>query len=163
MGPIEVVAVRTAWRRLAPRCSRLLRRLRRETGQTGSVTLMLAPDRDVRRLNRVFRGKDRTTDVLSFPSTGDLEPRQPHIGDLVVSVPQARRQARRAAWSLDEEMTLLVTHGYLHLLGYDHERDDGTMRRLEEKLLRTSGGISLSRRRLPWGASHEVAGERSRE
>src|SRR5207249_1655492 len=65
MGPIEVVALRPAWRRLAPRCVRLLGRLRRATGKSAAgVTLLLAPDREVRRLNRSFRGKDRTTDVL---------------------------------------------------------------------------------------------------
>jgi ssRNA-specific RNase YbeY (16S rRNA maturation enzyme) len=48
-------------------------------------------------------------------------------------------------------MSLLVTHGFLHLLGYDHERDDGEMRRLEERLLTRAGGVSLKRRRLPWG------------
>ena len=151
MGPIAVVVVRPSWRRLAPRCSRLLERLLRATGGAGSVTLLLAPDREVRRLNRVFRGKDWTTDVLSFPAQGDLEPKNPHLGDLAISVPQARRQARWAGWSLEDEMSLLVTHGFLHLLGYDHERDDGEMRRLEEALLTRAARVSLKRRRLPWG------------
>lgn len=154
MGAIEVVVTRSAWRRLAPRCSRLLGRLRRATRRTGSdVTLLLAPDREVRRLNRLFRGVDRTTDVLSFPGPGRTADGRRLLGDLAVSVPQARRQARRAGWKLEEELALLVTHGYLHLLGYDHETDDGEMRRLEEALLTRAARVSLKRRRLPWGAT----------
>ena len=152
MGTIDVVVERPAWRGLAPRCSRLLGRLLRATRRTRSgVTLLLASDAEVRRLNRVFRGKDRTTDVLSFPARGELEPGRPHLGDLAVSVPQARRQARRARWTLEEELSLLVTHGFLHLLGYDHEKDEGEMKRLEETLLLRAAGVSLKRRRLPWG------------
>ena len=154
MGPVEVVVARPAWRRLAPHCSRLLGRLLRATGRTGSgVTLLLAPDGEVRRLNRIFLGKDRTTDVLSFPARGELEPGRLHLGDLAVSVPEARRQARRAGWSLKEELSLLVTHGFLHLLGYDHEEDDGEMRRLEKDLLARAARVSLNKRRLPWGGS----------
>jgi probable rRNA maturation factor len=156
MGPVEVVVARPAWRGLAPRCTRLLGRLLSATGRAGSgVTLRLAPDREVRRLNRTFLGKDRTTDVLSFPARGDLEPGRRHLGDLAVSIPQARRQARRAGWSLEEELSLLVTHGFLHLLGYDHETDDGEMRRLEKDLLARAARVFLNRRRLPWGeAAH---------
>jgi len=122
------------------------------TRRTGcGVTLLLASDAEVRRLNRVFMGKDRATDVLSFPARGELEPGRPHLGDLAVSVPQARRQARRAGWTVGEELSLLVTHGFLHLLGYDHEEDDGEMRRLEETLLTRAGRVSLKKRRVPWG------------
>ena len=152
MGTVEVVVGRPAWRGLAPRCSRLLGRLLRAMRRTRcGVTLLLASDAEVRRLNRVFRGNDRATDVLSFPARGELEPGRPHLGDLAVSVPQARRQARRARWTVEEELSLLVTHGYLHLLGYDHEEDDGEMKRLEETLLARAGRVSLKRRRLPWG------------
>ena len=152
MGTVEIVVARPAWRRLAPHCSRLLGRLLRAMRRSGwGVTLRLATDAEVRRLNRRFLGKDRSTDVLSFPSSGGLEPGSRYLGDLAVSVPQARRQARRAGWRLDEEMSLLVTHGFLHLLGYDHEADDGTMRRLEERLLSRAGRVSLKRRRRPWG------------
>jgi probable rRNA maturation factor len=153
MGPVEVVVTRPDWRDLARHCSRLLGRLLRATGRAESgVTLLLAADREVKRLNRAWLGRDRTTDVLSFPSRDDLEPGRPHLGDVAISVPQARRQARRAGWSLREEMSLLVTHGFLHLLGYDHESDDGEMRRLEEVLLHRAARVSLRRRRLPWGA-----------
>ena len=147
-----MVVARPAWHGLAPRCSRLLGRLLRATRRTRcGVTLLLASDREVRRLNRVFLGKNRATDVLSFPARGELEPGRPHLGDLAISVPQARRQARRAGWTLEEELSLLVTHGFLHLLGYDHEEDDGEMRRLEETLLARAARVSLKRRRLAWG------------
>ena len=152
MGTIEVVAVVPAGRRLAPACRRLLGRLRRATARPDAgVTLILASDAAVRRLNRVFRGRDRTTDVLSFPAQGDLEPGRRHLGDIAISVPQASRQARRARWGVAHEVALLVTHGYLHLLGYDHDTDDGRMRRLEEVLLRRAAGVALAGRRLPWG------------
>jgi probable rRNA maturation factor len=152
MGTVEIVIARPAWRRLAPRCSRLLGRLLRAMRRTGcGVTLRLATDAEVRRLNRAFLGKDRATDVLSFPSPGELEPGSRHLGDIAVSVPLAGRQARRAGWTLGEELSLLVTHGFLHLLGYDHEEDDGEMRRLEESLLARAGRVSLKRRRRPWG------------
>jgi probable rRNA maturation factor len=152
MGAIAVLVARPAWRGFAPRCSRLLGRLLRATrkGRCG-VTLLLASDKEMRRLNRVFLGRDRATDVLSFPARGELEPGSPHLGDLAVSVPQARRQARRAGWTVEEELALLVTHGFLHLLGYDHEEDDGEMRRLEEGLLERAAHVSLRKRRLPWG------------
>ena len=160
MGPVEVVVARPGWRRLAPRCSRLLGRLMHATGRTGSgVTLLLSSDAAVRRLNRTFLGRDRTTDVLSFPAGGGLEPGRPHLGDLVVSLPQARRQARRARWSLEDELSLLVTHGFLHLLGYDHEQDSGEMKRLEEDLLARAARVSLKRRRLPWGEAQAARAE----
>src|SRR5262245_41263832 len=102
-----------------------------------ALTIVLAGDAAVRRLNRQFRGKDRTTDVLSFPAGGDVLPDGSRpLGDIVISVPQAARQAVRAGHSLDREIRRLVLHGYLHLLGYDHEVDDGRMTRLEAKLAR---------------------------
>jgi probable rRNA maturation factor len=152
MGAVEVVVRHPAGRRLAPGCRALLLRLRRATrrGRAG-VVLLLASDATVRRLNRVFLGEDRITDVLSFPA-GDVRPRGGgFLGEIAVAVPRAARQARRAGWGLREETALLVVHGFLHLLGHDHERDDGLMRRLEERLLRRAGGVLLDRRRLAWG------------
>jgi probable rRNA maturation factor len=106
----------------------------------------------MRRLNRRHRGEDRTTDVLSFPAGGTLEPGAAHLGDIAISLSRAARQARRARWPLRSELALLVTHGFLHLLGYDHETDNGTMRRIEARLLRRVAGVSLAGRALPWGA-----------
>jgi probable rRNA maturation factor len=88
----------------------------------------------MRRLNRELRGKDKTTDVLSFP--GGVTPEGYHLGDIVISLPQARRQAEEAGHSLGRELRILLLHGVLHCLGHDHETDDGTMNRLERRLRR---------------------------
>lgn len=106
------------------------------TGATG-VAIVLAGDAAVRRLNRQFRGKDQTTDVLSFPAGGETLPDGTSpLGEIVISVAQAGRQAEARGHSLARELRLLVIHGYLHLLGYDHEVDDGTMMRLQARLAR---------------------------
>ncbi len=161
MGPIEVVARGRRGRSQAPACRRLLTRLVREIPSGGAgVTLLLESDAAIRKLNRRYRGRDAVTAVLSFPSSGDLEPGRPHLGEIAIAVPRAERQARRARWSLRCEMALLVTHGFLHLLGYDHDRDDGEMRRLEEDLLRRAARVSLARRRLPWGEDPPAHGRR---
>jgi probable rRNA maturation factor len=148
------------------RCRRLLGALRRAMRREGAgLELLLADDRTIRRLNRRHRGEDRTTDVLSFPAGGDLEPGAPHIGAIAISLPQAARQARAAGWPRRSELALLLTHGFLHLLGYDHETDDGTMRRLEARLLRRVARVTLDRRRIPWGdapAPHAPRSERRR-
>ena len=152
MGTVEVVVTHGSGRRLAPVCRRLLVQLIREMGRSGAgVTLLLASDSGLRRLNREYLGTDRTTDVLAFPAEGDLEPGRPHMGEIAISVPRAARQARRARWRLREEMSLLVVHGFLHLLGYDHDTDGGRMRRLEADLLRRVARVSIDRRALPWG------------
>lgn len=104
--------------------------------------LRFTSDRELRRLNRSYRGKDRPTDVLSFP--GDLPPSggpedgegDGHLGDVAISVPTARRQAAAAGHGPQRELRLLTLHGVLHCLGYDHETDDGTMERLERRLRR---------------------------
>ena len=91
----------------------------------------------MREFNHRYREKDTTTDVLSFP--GDEEPEPDgsvHLGDIVISVATAARQARELGHSLPRELKRLLLHGYLHLLGYDHETDDGTMLRLERRLVR---------------------------
>ena len=102
-----------------------------------NVTIVLTGDAAVRRLNRTYRGKDETTDVLSFPSGGDLLPDGTRpLGEIVISVAQAARQAEAAGHALARELRILVIHAYLHLLGYDHEVDDGTMMRLQSRLER---------------------------
>jgi probable rRNA maturation factor len=116
-----------------------VRRVAQKAPQTTAteVSVVLAGDTTVRRLNRDFRGKDRITDVLSFPA-GDLElpdGTRP-LGEIVISVPQAARQAAARLHSLSRELRLLVIHGYLHLLGYDHEVDDGRMMRLQARIAR---------------------------
>jgi probable rRNA maturation factor len=101
------------------------------------VVIALVSDRRMRMLNRTWRARDATTDVLSFPGEGAAGPDgRVALGDVVVSVPTAARQARERGHSLARELATLVVHGYLHLLGYDHERDDGTMIRVERRVLR---------------------------
>ncbi|HEX6861653.1 MAG TPA: rRNA maturation RNase YbeY [Thermoanaerobaculia bacterium] len=96
-----------------------------------SFGVRFASDREVRRANRSFRGKDKTTDVLSFPGE------EGHLGDVLICVPQARRQAEEAGHPVSRELKVLLLHGLLHCLGYDHETDQGEMERLERRLRRT--------------------------
>jgi probable rRNA maturation factor len=110
----------------------------------GEVVALLTTDGGIKRLNRQFRGKNKTTDVLSFPvdspvrkseGPGAPAPRGQEIaGDLAISVPAARRQAEELGHSLSIELKVLMLHGLLHLAGYDHETDNGTMARAEQKL-----------------------------
>ena len=97
------------------------------------VSVLLLGDRAMRSLNRRYRGKDRTTDVLSFPLREGSFPRvQRHLlGDIVISLPTAARQAKAAGGTLLDEIDRLLVHGFLHLLGYDHERGRREARRME--------------------------------
>ena len=103
-------------------------------------TIVLANDRSIRRLNQQFRHKDQSTDVLSFPCLSKESRRDSfpirHLGDIMISVETARRQAIQRGHSLEKEIEILLIHGLLHLLGYDHETDDGQMRRRERRLQR---------------------------
>lgn len=91
-------------------------------------------DRQMRRLNLEYRDQDATTDVLSFP--GDESFEDGYLGDIAISVPVARRQAAEAGHDVERELRILLLHGILHCLGYDHESDDGEMLRLEKRLRR---------------------------
>ena len=95
-----------------------------------SATIAFVSDKKIRELNRQFRGIDKATDVLSFPSDG------PELGDIAVSVDTAAVQAKENGLKLDEEIAQLILHGLLHLSGYDHETDNGEMNRLELRLRR---------------------------
>ncbi len=98
------------------------------------VHVVLTGDDRIRDLNRRFRSRDSATDVLSFPD-GDLLPSGLRLlGEIVVSIDSARRQARGQGHDELRELGELVLHGLLHLLGYDHERDHGAMNRLELRL-----------------------------
>jgi probable rRNA maturation factor len=114
------------------RIERVLRRAASALRVGGEVAVLLTGDRRIRTLNARFRHKDRPTDVLSFPGPGGGE----GIGDIVISVETAARNARRFGRSLAAELDVLALHGFIHLLGYDHETDDGTMDRLEARLRR---------------------------
>ncbi|HTG91653.1 MAG TPA: rRNA maturation RNase YbeY [Pyrinomonadaceae bacterium] len=104
-----------------------------QIGRGGSsATIAFVSDRKSRELNRTFRGIDKPTDVLSFPS-GDGGP---DLGDIAVSIETAKIQARQNGLSLEREIAQLILHGLLHLCGYDHETDKGEMNRLELQLRR---------------------------
>lgn len=118
-----------------------LRRLAEEVAPDGTMaTLVLVGDERMRALNRRFRGLDHPTDVLSFPTENEdyLDDNEDteYLGDIVISVETARRQARRRGSTLPRELRVLALHGLLHLLGHDHETDDGEMRRVEYRLRR---------------------------
>src|SRR6476661_7723609 len=118
----------------------------------GEVTVALVSDGRMRVLNRAYRGKDYATDVLSFPAAAEPAPGTKRrsspadhavrpdgvvtalLGDIVIATGVARRQAAQAGHAVGQELRLLALHGLLHLLGYDHETDDGAMRRIEARL-----------------------------
>jgi probable rRNA maturation factor len=106
----------------------------------GSIGIALVSDARVRALNRRYRHRDYATDVLSFPADGPppISP-DPFLGEVVIAQGIARRQARDAGHSDLTELKVLALHGLLHLLGYDHETDDGPMRRAEQRLRRKGG------------------------
>lgn len=117
--------------------SRFVARLAAEIphGRADRLGVCLVGDRAMREANRRHRAKDGTTDVLSFPAGARPDPEGGrHLGDILISVPQAARQARAAGHALDRELRVLLLHGYLHLLGYDHETDAGVMMRLQRRL-----------------------------
>jgi probable rRNA maturation factor len=107
----------------------------------GGVTVAFVSDRAMRELNWWWRRKRGTTDVLSFPSAQDEFEKMEGLtlGDVVISVEQAARQAKEHGLEFDEEVAQLILHGVLHLCGYDHEKDNGEMNRLELRLRRRLG------------------------
>ena len=114
-------------------------------GDRRGATLRIVSDRNIRELNRRYRDRDRATDVLAFPADPVpaevlSEEEAAYLGDLVVSAETAARQARETGVGLGDEIRLLAMHGYLHLLGYDHEQDRGEMVRLE-RVLRLRHGL----------------------
>jgi rRNA maturation RNase YbeY len=113
----------------------LLSKLGAKRPLSPSLSVLLCGDRRMRALNREWRGLDLPTDVLSFPS-GE----QGFLGDVVIDVPYAARQARRRGHAVSREVRILLAHGLLHLLGYDHETDDGTMFRLQRRLVLAAFG-----------------------
>jgi probable rRNA maturation factor len=126
-----------------------------------SLTVCFVSDREIARWNRAYRGKIGPTDVLSFPSDEKLAnqptrrtprnagPREErrlfspacasYLGDIAIAPAIARRNARRLGRSFHDEMRILILHGMLHLLGYDHDADSGQMDRRERELRRGLG------------------------
>jgi probable rRNA maturation factor len=123
-----------------------LRRVQDELGLRGAgVTICLVSDAEIARMNETFRKKKGPTDVLSFPSVARRRPARlrpgsikmkagEYLGDIAISPATARRYARQNGRRLSSELRVLILHGILHLLGYDHETDRGEMDRVERKL-----------------------------
>lgn len=107
------------------------------------LSILLVADKKMRSLNFEYRKKDRTTDVLSFPqiepgSSMTKKTKECQLGDIVINMRQAQRQARQRGVSLKQEISWLLAHGLLHLAGYDHEKSEkaeAEMRSLEQKIL----------------------------
>jgi probable rRNA maturation factor len=141
-SPIEITLLNSQRSHAVDRVELLgfLERLAREhrPRDADRFAVCLVSDRRMREANRRFRSVDATTDVLSFPWEGDAPDPDggAHLGDILISVPRASEQARQAGHGLERELKILLIHGYLHLQGYDHETDDGTMLRLQSRLVR---------------------------
>jgi rRNA maturation RNase YbeY len=105
------------------------------------VTVAFVSDRAMRELNRMWRHKVGTTDVLSFPAEQDEfeKAEGSSLGDVVISVEQAARQAKENGLSFDQEIAQLILHGLIHLCGYDHSTDNGEMDGLELRLRKKLG------------------------
>lgn len=125
-------------------------------GLLGEVTVLLTTDRTIRDLNRRFRGKDKATDVLSFPASRlqNTKPAERVAGDVAISVETARKQAVEQGHALGVELRVLMLHGLLHLAGYDHETDAGKMQRRERQLRAKLG--------LPQGLIERASAERTK-
>ena len=129
------------------RVARLARAILANVGETSAeLGILFVGDQRMRGLNHRYRGKDRTTDVLAFAMRegpgprifrqvrgGSLRPTPDMLGDVVIAVPTAVRQAKQGWRSLDEELTALLIHGILHLCGYDHERNEKEARRMHRR------------------------------
>ena len=112
--------------------ARFLKQAAGAAGLRGEIDVLITGDREIRNLNRQYRGKNQVTDVLSFPAKGPTEV----TGDIAICGAVALENARRLGHSPEEELKILLLHGVLHLAGYDHEKDNGRMRRKEERLRR---------------------------
>ena len=119
----------------------IVRALKVVPSNGAGVTVAFVSDRAMRELNRRWRGKRGTTDVLSFPSGQDEFEKAEglSLGDVVISAEQAARQADEHGLDFDGEVAQLILHGLLHLCGFDHEKDNGEMNALELKLRRRLG------------------------
>jgi probable rRNA maturation factor len=119
---------------------RFLARARRAARLQGAVNILLTSSAEMKSLNRRFRGKDKPTDVLSFPAEPESQqnarkkPRQRFAGEIAISTEIASHNARNLGHSPAEEIKILVLHGLLHLRGYDHECDNGQMAKREQQL-----------------------------
>jgi len=131
-GGLSVLMINRQRRHRIPkdRIRTLLQGAARALKVQGELAIVFAGDGLLHRLNRDFRFKDKPTDVLSFESQGE----DMGLGDIFISVETARANAKRFARTLDRELEILALHGFLHVLGYDHETDNGEMEALEKRL-----------------------------
>ena len=134
---IENTQIPEQWIQLLEQC--LQAAAAEEELAEGEVSLSFVDDETIHELNLKYRGIDRPTDVLSFPIRDELFPDL--LGDIVISLPTARRQSEEYGHSLEREIGFLVTHGFLHLLGYDHEDEpsEKTMFAKQERILQRVG------------------------
>ena len=121
--------------------SRFVLRARRTTGLRGGVNVLVTTSSAMRSLNRQFRGKNKPTDVLSFPAASSAtsaatKSKKVFAGEIAISAEIAAQSAVRLGHSVALEIKILVLHGILHLAGFDHERDNGEMARKEAKCRR---------------------------
>jgi rRNA maturation RNase YbeY len=143
---------------------RLTRAILSDVGEASAeLGILFVGDQRMRGLNRRYRGKDRTTDVLAFAMREAFTPHASRLtsdmlGDVVISVPAAGRQAKEAGRSMDEELACLLVHGILHLCGYDHERSEKEARRMhrrERMILRSIARLPIPANRM-CHASHST-------
>lgn len=131
------VVVRTRLRRtllFLPAVSNLIQRILSAAGEAqATLSVEFIGDRRMRRLNAQYRARDTTTDVLAFAMREAPGPPSPLLGDVVISVPRAAKQAAERGHSIQHELATLLIHGILHLLGYDHERGESEARRMRRQ------------------------------
>jgi len=133
---IEILNRQKKFRIDLGRFERLLKKLVRHYGlNRPELALVFVDDPEIRELNRKFRKKDKPTDILSFPAQPEKGAWQ-HLGDLVISLPTAEKMAKKLGVSRRREIETLIIHGFLHLCGHDHEKDNGKMLELQQQLER---------------------------
>ena len=129
---------------VVPSLEKFARHVKRELRLNGrEVAICLVSDAVMARLNKTYRGKDKATDVLSFLADKSQAFRRASsssfLGDIAISPATAKRNAKKYGRTLAEELRILILHGLLHLMGYDHETDSGQMERRERRLRRRLG------------------------
>ncbi|MGH9522038.1 MAG: rRNA maturation RNase YbeY [Terriglobales bacterium] len=145
----------------APALSRFLQRARRAAQVSGQAHVLIVSNARIQTLNRKFRGKQKPTDVLSFPAVAEVADR--FAGDIVISGDMAKANARSLGHPVAEELKVLMLHGLLHLGGHDHESDNGEMAGLELRLRKQLGlRDGLIERSVPRSASRAPRPSRRR-
>jgi probable rRNA maturation factor len=136
MGSLAVVILRKKIAGLSSaNLERFVLRARRALNLRGTVDVIVTSNSELRALNRRFRGKDKPTDVLSFPSLEIADKASRRVlGDVAISIDIARQNAARLGHPVANELRILILHGLLHVAGWDHERDNGAMARKEKQL-----------------------------